>query len=47
MEKSQVKRAPEILMCDLKVLQGHVRALLAEEFDDRGEADAGATFSVP
>jgi hypothetical protein len=42
MGKSQVKLALEILLGDLKILQGHVRALVAEKFDDRGKADAGA-----
>jgi len=37
----QVELALEILLGDLEVLQGHVRALMTEEFHDTGKADAG------
>ena len=42
MGKCQVKLALEILLGDLKILQGHVRALVTEEFYDRGKANASA-----
>ena len=42
MGEGQVELALEILLGDLEILQGHVRALVTEEFHDGGKADAGA-----
>ncbi len=42
MGEGQVEFALEILLGDLKILQGHVGTLVAEEFDDCGEAYTGA-----
>ena len=37
----QVELALEILLGDLEILHGHVRALVTEQFHDGGKADAG------
>jgi len=42
MGESQVEFALEILLGDLKVLQGHVGTLVAKELDQRGKANASA-----
>jgi len=42
MGESQVEFALEILLGDLKILQGHVGTLVAKEFDHRGKANASA-----
>ena len=42
MGESQVEFALEILLGDLKILQGHVGTLVAKEFDDRGKANPSA-----
>ena len=39
MGEGQVERALEILLGNLEVLQGHVRALMTEEFHHRGKTD--------
>jgi hypothetical protein len=40
MRAGQVEFALEILLGDFEIPQGHVRALVAEEFHDAGKADA-------
>ena len=42
MGEGQVELALEILLGDLQILQGHVRALMAEEFHDCGKAHPSA-----
>ena len=42
MGESQVEFALEILLSDLKILQGHVGTFVTKEFDDRGKANASA-----
>src|SRR5437016_5617430 len=39
MGESQVELALEILLSNLEILQGHVRALMTEEFHHRGKTD--------
>src|SRR4051794_11104104 len=36
----KLKLALEVLLCDLDVLHGHVRALVTQQFHDGSEADA-------
>jgi hypothetical protein len=40
MGECQVELALEILLGDLEILQGHVRALVTEEFYNSGKANA-------
>jgi hypothetical protein len=40
MGEGQVEFALEILLGDLKILQGHMGTLVAEEFNDGGKANA-------
>jgi hypothetical protein len=39
MGEGQVELALEILLGNLEILQGHVRALMTEEFHHRGKTD--------
>ena len=39
MGEGQVELALEILLGDLEILQGHVRALMTEEFHNSGKTD--------
>jgi len=43
----QLELTLEILLGDLEILQGHVRALVTEELHDAGKADARRSISVP
>jgi len=47
MGKRKVELALEILLGDLKILQGHMGALVTEELYNRGKADAGAQHLSP
>ena len=42
MGASHIEFALEILLGDLQIVQGHLWAFVAEEFDHCGKADAGA-----